>query len=432
MHPDPKGRANPSRPFFKGGEDYMAPKKELPQAALDNANPNASGVPLGILRVASTLNNNGLAFIEANDPSSLGDYEVQPDLSEELNILLNEFGVDETVEKLSQFADTADAIRLVWEHLDESYVSVGPNNTDVNEAFVQLGLVYVDYLENGGDPLTFDTVKFEDGAREQNMHDNLLGNITEAALNQRDLFDDYGSQVPQEYLDRAYYSGNATAKGGPDHDAVRAFDYDKGWDREDYIDRFIGEVDDRATNNGDGEEMIFGDGNFTDNYTIARHEGAGIELALKAKERGEGNYDAPVDNGDGTFTYMVETGEDATDRAEWNIDWAATVTEAGDDSVDDFEFKFYVDIDPTIEEELVDLSGSGTQYYDGTFGTVSDWNETDLQNSWNNGFFGPEFFDPDTEGQYAAKLEAYDDGELIAAQTIYVETMGFTPPEDII
>ncbi len=136
--------------------------------------------------------------------------------------------------------------------------------------------------------------------------------------------------------------------------------------------------------------------------------------------------------GDGTFTYMVETGEDATNRAEWNIDWAATVTEAGDDSVDDFEFKFYVDIDPTIEEEFIDLSESGTEYYDGTFGTVLDWNETDLQNSWNNGFFGPELFDPDTEGQYAAKLEAYDDGELIAEQTIYVETMGFTPPEDFI
>ena len=199
------------------------------------------------------------------------------------------------------------------------------------------------------------------------------------------------------------------------YDAVRAFDYEQAWERTDYVDQFLGAVDDRASNGGAGVEMIFGDGNSTVNYAISQHEGAGVELALKAKIRSVGDYDDDrvIDNGDGTYTYVVDTGEGAPNRATWNIDWAATVTEAGDNE-DGLSFRFLLDIDPTDAEDYVDLTDTGREYAADGLGPL------DLQNSWNYGFFGAGF-DPDAEGEYAAKLEAYDDGELIAEQIIFVQ-----------
>ena len=367
-----------------------------------------------------------VTFIEADAEGAGGNYETDPDLTTAIGTLLAEFGVSGTLDLLNVNGSTADTFRAIWDYLDDAYVAFGPNDPGINELFVNLGVEYVDYLADGGTPLTFDTVKFSEGSRDQNMHDNILGNINSGSLDARGLLVDYGSLIPQEYLDRAIYSGNASAEGGPAHDAVRAFDYDKGWDREDYIETFLGTVDDRATDAGEGIEMIFGDGNSTDSYAITRHEGAGVELAIKAKERGIGDLDPDdiIDNGDGTFTYNVATGDidsrpDVV-RSTWNIDWAATVTEAGDDSLDDIVFKLLLDIDSTAAEEFVDVSVTGTEYFNGPSGSAP-WNGVDLQNSWNYGFFPG--FDATEEGTYTAKLEAYDAGELIAVQTIYVEAM---------
>lgn len=367
----------------------------------------------------TVVNDDEVTFIEADDEGAGGNYETDPDLSEKIEDLLDEYGIAGTLKILQINGNTADTFRAIWETLDDGYVSGGPFDLEINTAFVDLGLAYIEYLEEGGEALTFDTVKYAEGSRDQNMHDNILGNVTTAALTQRGLLELYGDMVPQEYLDRPYYSGNASAEGGAAHDGVRAFDYDKGWDREDYIEQSFGEVDARATNNGDGIEMIFGDGNSTDNYAITRHEGAGVELAIKAKERYVGDYDQDqiTVNEDGTVTYTVATGDADAVRSSWNIDWAATVTEAGDDSVDDLEFKLLLDTDPGLGEVFLDISASGVEYY----GEGSGWNGTDLQNSWNYGFFPG--FDASVEGLYTAKLEAYDDGELIAVQTIYVEAM---------
>jgi VCBS repeat-containing protein len=110
------------------------------------------------------------------------------------DILTNPVGVIAAVTQVQGLGvDEGTAIAAVWDYLDDVYVSAGPNQSNVNEAFTLLGLVYANYLQNGGMPLVDVTAKYTaDGAdagsdpdREQSLHDNLLGNLTSAALQQR-------------------------------------------------------------------------------------------------------------------------------------------------------------------------------------------------------------------------------------------------------
>lgn len=198
---------------------------------------------------------------------------------------------------------------------------------------------------------------------------------------------------------------------------MRAYDYDKGYARTDFLDMFFGDVDDRATDQGQGTEMIFGDGNSATNYAVTRHEGAGVELALKAKLRYNGDVDPEdvVYHEDGTATFQLDATPNPEDRMVWNIDWAATVTAAGDD--DDFTFKFLADVDGSEAENFIDLTVTGDEYSGDLF------SEEDMQNSWNYGFFEDVDFDTtDAAGLYTVRLEAYDSSNvLIAWQEIYLE-----------
>ncbi|MGL4637956.1 MAG: cadherin-like domain-containing protein, partial [Beijerinckiaceae bacterium] len=81
-------------------------------------------------------------------------------------------------------ASMADVIAQVWDFLDDNYV-VNNGNIDNNKAFIYLGIEYAKYLNLGGRPLTDVIVKYTpdnnaDGIpqRLQNMHDNLLGNLS--------------------------------------------------------------------------------------------------------------------------------------------------------------------------------------------------------------------------------------------------------------
>ncbi|WP_353471242.1 hypothetical protein PVT71_07860 [Salipiger sp. H15] len=320
------------------------------------------------------------------------------------------------------------AFLVIWEYLDDGYVGEG-YYAPVNENFIRLGVEYASYLAEGGASLTDAIAKFtpDDGdandtpERLQSVHDNLLGNLSLSAIESR-----FGAgtaeaialialveEVNPDLLERPYYSGNEGA--GAAHDAVRAFDYDQGYARSDYIETHFGAVDARATEGGLGTEMIFGDGNSADGYAVTRHEGAGVELALKVKLRGVGDYDdSHVSYAeDGSATFTVEAGPASTDRMAWNVDWAATVTEAGDD--DSFEFRLLLDVDGSEAEQFVDLAAAtGNEY-----GTAPS-----LQNSWNYGFFDDALFDTtEAEGHYTVRLEAWDDGALIASQTIYIDAV---------
>jgi T1SS-143 domain-containing protein len=138
-------------------------------------------------------------------------------------------------------ADRATAITVLWNALDDSYTSAGANQININQGFTQLGLAYVQYLKDGGAPLTDIIAKYAaDGGdadtlpdRLQSLHDNLLGNLTTYALTQRygsdaTLFDQYKAQVTAadaSLLDRPYHSGTE----GSDSD-VRTWDQQHGYE----------------------------------------------------------------------------------------------------------------------------------------------------------------------------------------------------------
>ncbi|MGR3802373.1 hypothetical protein [Marinibacterium profundimaris] len=368
----------------------------------------------------------GVGFIGA-DESGTQQAETETDIDEFLAEQLATTDAGSLAQTLTIDGSKANTFAVIWEYLDDGYVADG-YYAPVNENFVRLGIAYADYLEDGGAPLTDLIGKFTpDGPdgdlvpeRLQSLHDNLLGNLGRDAI--EDRFDGAleaeliaaVEAVDPDLLDRTYYSG--ADNKGEDYDAVRAYDYDKGYARTDFIDRFFGDLDDRATDDQDGDEMIFGDGNSATNYAVSRHEGAGVELALKAKIRfgGDVDEDDVTYNADGTATFDLEATPASTDRMEWNIDWAATITEAGDD--DDFTFRFLADVDGSAAEDFVDLTETGSEYSDDLF------SDGDLQNSWNYGFFTDDVFDTtNAAGLYTVRLEAYDADELIAAQEIYLD-----------
>ncbi|WP_436212241.1 beta strand repeat-containing protein, partial [Bradyrhizobium sp. LjRoot220] len=123
----------------------------------------------------------------------------------------------------------ADAIAIVWDHIDDNYSYY---NTYINTVSAFLSIEYANYLEGGGKPLLDVIVKYTpDGGdagtapdRVQSLHDNLLGNLSSGGL--LDKLSTSGSNpAPNEayyqailaklatedmsdLLTRPYYSGN--------------------------------------------------------------------------------------------------------------------------------------------------------------------------------------------------------------------------------
>lgn len=385
--------------------------------------------------ISGPVHVNGVTFTEADEA-----VDSKFDISHNLNPLISEMidahGIEYTIENLIINGSRADTIQVLWDYLDDFYV----NGIQFNEAFVRLGLAYVDYLADGGAPLTDVTAKYAaDDAdsnsipeREQSMHDNLLGNLTAGAINARftgDLKAELLDLIPNEYEARLLYEGLESQVGGPRHDNVRAFDWDHGWDRPDYLDRDYGALIDPAAR--DGGEMYYGDGNTIDDWNVVRHEGAQVELGLKVKHRGGDEYAETSIDADGTAHYVVANGTQIGNpaRAEWNFDFAAT-----DYSADqDFTYKLEFDIDPGEGVEWVTLYSSEAPL-DSALGDGSTF-----QNSSNIAFY--RLFidsDPETdgiqpyafgEGTFDIRLSAYDadSGALVATNEVVVHV----PPAGI-
>ena len=353
----------------------------------------------------SALNLTGIAFVEA-DVASNSRFEPDADVNELINDLLTAYGVKGALDMLTVNGSKADAFKLIWDFLDDPYVASGDYyNTALNASFVRLGIEYANYLDAGGTPLTDVVAKYAadndaDGIpqRYQSMHDNLLGNIATVSIEGRNLPDALEAEllalVPTGYGERAVYSGTQSEFGGVNHDGVRSFDYDRGWIREDYIERnYDGVVHasaSRDTNPADGidEQMYYGNGNTIDDWNIVRHEGAEVELALKVKHRGGDEYDEGVTDADGITHYTVVTGASPSNvnRAEWNFDFSATDYSSDDDYV----FTVELDIDPTDSENWVTIYSSAAPLdsYTGVGGSL-------LQNSFNIAFVD---LDPLTPG----------------------------------
>ena len=143
----------------------MAPK------ALDNLIEKAGSLPI-----------TGVTFTSA-DAAADSKFEPSENLTPLLNRLIETRGVTGTIELLGS---DATAFKLVWDHLDDNYSYY---NTNVNDAFIDLGIAYADYLLDGGERL-LDVVKFaaDNGdadtlpERSQTLHDNILGNFDEISI----------------------------------------------------------------------------------------------------------------------------------------------------------------------------------------------------------------------------------------------------------
>ncbi len=137
--------------------------------------------------------------------------------------------------------DAATAIAVVWTHLDNAYLTYGPNDLATNEAFTRLGVEYARYLSNGGVALVDVVAKYTvDGPdagsnpdRSQSLHDNLLGNLGSGALTQRygvtalhDTLVALIQSVDPDLLARPYASGNEGNGGAA---AAHAWDIAHGY-----------------------------------------------------------------------------------------------------------------------------------------------------------------------------------------------------------
>ena len=366
----------------------------------------------------SSLNLTGITFVEANAAAN-SRFEPDTDVNRLVNDLLTSYGVKGALGILTVNGSTTDAFKLIWDFLDDPYVAGGEYyNTLLNASFARLGIEYAKYLDAGGAPLTDVVAKYvaddnDDGSvpqRYQSMHDNLLGNITTASIEGRNFPDALEAEllalVPAGYGTRAVYSGNQSDVGGAAHDGVRRFDYDRGWDREDYVERnydgIVHATASRDTTPADGidEQMYYGNGNTIDGWNIVRHEGAEVELALKVKHRtAGGDYAMDFADADGIAHYTVVTGAQVgnPERAEWNFDFSAT-----DYSSDDqYSFTVELDIDPTDGEtwQVIHSSATPNDSYTGD-GSL-------LQNSYNIRFANLAF----GEAEWGVRLTAFESGD---------------------
>lgn len=194
-----------------------------------------------------TINITGVGFIQATqfqNRAPADQYKFEPTTGNSLDQfvanLVNEKGLAGALDSLLINGSKADAIKLVWDTLDDQYFYY---NTPINELFIDLGIYYAKYLQAGGAPIT-DIAKYApDGAdlnttpdRSQMMHDNLLGNLFEFGIADKfgagadailDRIEDAGLGsfigVRGDFNDgRAWYGGYDYQ----DPSATRAFDQD--------------------------------------------------------------------------------------------------------------------------------------------------------------------------------------------------------------
>lgn len=189
-----------------------------------------------------TLNITGINFHEAG---ASGAFRTDVSLDAMVSGLLTEYGVSAAVDMLTVNGSKADAFKLIWDHLDNGYSYY---NTPVNQAFVELGFKYLDYLNNGGDPLTDVTAKYaadnnNDGIpqRDQSLHDNLLGNLDVGSIRDK-FFDGNAANNPKGTA----YTGSATQPNEALGNEIIQQLEELGWDRP-YYGGYEGEPNNAAT-----------------------------------------------------------------------------------------------------------------------------------------------------------------------------------------
>lgn len=135
---------------------------------------------------AETISITGISFTQASDAI---DFKFEPsvNLDSFLSVLIAERGISGAIDALKVNGSEGEAFKLIWDHLDDNYSYY---NTTVNDAFIDLGIAYANYLKQGGEPL-YDIVKYAPDSqadadalpeRAQTLHDNILGNFDELSI----------------------------------------------------------------------------------------------------------------------------------------------------------------------------------------------------------------------------------------------------------
>jgi T1SS-143 domain-containing protein len=322
--------------------------------------------PSGSLDLTASLQ----AQVDAhpNVGTALSDLESNPThLATVLGTVQSELGVDYPT-----------AIAIVWNALDDAYVSAGPLQPNINEAFARLGIAYATYLHGSNPPLPLvdvtakytadlDNNGFAD--RDQSLHDNLLGNITSYALQQHfsgnpTLVAELTSQISgidPDLLDRPYASGNQGSTGVAD---AHAFDVAHGLVTAATGTLVAGDVD------GDGLSWSIagtGTGTYgsiaidatTGQWTYVLDNGLTATQALAAGEHGVETFTATVSDGTLTDSVTITIDIAGSNDAPVITSSVATAPESGElhgvreaDVGPQYAFEPDTDIDGTIASQL--------------------------------------------------------------------------------
>lgn len=260
----------------------------------------------------------------------------------------------------------ADAFKAWWDAYDDYYAS-GNNyyNELVNTQTVYLGNDYVEYLHNGGEAI-LDIAKTSGDYtnRQQTLHDNLLGNLIDAAIQDRFVsqsLEDPRTDESREFGDRPYSDGN--------NDHLQRYEDAKAWDLTNSVSR--ADADLLLTSGAlsaiasDGSNMWNGSGISNDHFRIVQNTAEEIELGLKVSERGVGDYPDSADKALLEQTYYKNINPTGGTAPSWNIPgsagsaenvaaWsfnfsiATNIDQGGDDpQLSDYKFKLVFDVDPT-------------------------------------------------------------------------------------
>lgn len=258
----------------------------------------------------------------------------------------------------------ADTIKARWIYLERAGVQAddgeGRDYWHVI-AKMELALHYVEFLNGGGRALDDFTVHIELDATgkpawHQSLHDNLLGELNQSTLRARIVHNAH--LVPEQLaltreglfqlyfefagplVDRPYCAGRYPNE--PDSDCASiAFDFNQRWSRSDYCWRgHNARVTSAAVPELDGFRV--GGCSSDKGFLVARHEGAGVELALRASTT-EGVAPSRV-LPQGICVYTAGAGPSALNEqpwasAKWHIDISVCTRLRGVSHVlDDFQF----------------------------------------------------------------------------------------------
>lgn len=259
-----------------------------------------------------------------------------------------------------------DTIAVRWIYLERAGIKADAGTgRDYWQAIakVELALQYVKYLHAGGRALDDFIVHFElDGVGrpvwQQTLHDNLLAELNASTLRARLIHNAY--PVPEklaltrEGLFQLYsdFAGALTerpycaGRNPLEHDAdcaALAFDFDQGWSRSNYLWRGHNIRLARAAISP--ERGMWVDRNVTvEAFHVARHEGAGVELALRARS-GNRVARSEISASGERVIYYISTGEPALEEQQnwtacrWHVDLSVCTRLNGVVTVlDEFQF----------------------------------------------------------------------------------------------